>query len=658
MDYRREIDGLRALAVLPVILFHAGFETFSGGFVGVDIFFVISGYLITTIILTELEQGKFSIANFYERRARRILPALFLVMLVCIPFAWVLLSPYELVSFSKSVTAVPLFISNFFFWRDGGYFETAAELKPLLHTWSLAVEEQYYIFFPIFLALCWRYGKKFIFWAVVVTAIFSLALAQVGSSLRPVPNFFLLPTRAWELAIGALVALYVSQKEIVLVALNKQQILSVCGLVFILVSIFTFNSTTPFPSAYGLLPTVGAALLILFAQKDTWVGKLLSSSVFFSVGLISYSAYLWHQPVLAFARYAYPELGAVANLFIIVSIIALSIASWKYVETPFRVKNGFGCRFIFSISIIGSFFFIVFGVISSRTDFDRESTMARELVNSPAIYASNMNERKFIRSRIEYESSAASIIILGSSRTMQIGTHIANNEVLNFGVSGASVEDDVAIWHLASKKFNPKSVLVSGDPWLFNANSGQNRWRTLEFEYNSALRDIGVETQLFNNSVSTNFVGNTYLAKLYNAINLSKIKADDDSPSVLDKKRKDGSHVYNISYANKSRSEVEHGASKFLSYAMSNYSFSKEYQDLFEKFILSISNNREVVLVLSPYHSKLYHLMQSQDRKFLDIENIFKDISVRLGVKLIGSYDPSKVGCDDSEVAVQPPLLG
>lgn len=159
MNYRREIDGLRALAVLPVILFHAGFETFSGGFVGVDVFFVISGYLITTIILSELEQGKFSIANFYERRARRILPALFFVLLVCIPFAWFWLLPSDMIDFSKSLVAVSVFASNIMFWRESGYFDTAAELKPLLHTWSLAVEEQYYVFFPLFLILFWKLGK-------------------------------------------------------------------------------------------------------------------------------------------------------------------------------------------------------------------------------------------------------------------------------------------------------------------------------------------------------------------------------------------------------------------------------------------------------------------------------------------------------------------
>jgi peptidoglycan/LPS O-acetylase OafA/YrhL len=160
MKYRKEIDGLRALAVLPVILFHAGFTTFSGGFVGVDIFFVISGYLITTIIVDEMDKGSFSLLNFYERRARRILPALFFVMLCTLPFAWFWMLPQDLKSFSQSLVAVPLFASNVLFWLTSGYFDTASELKPLLHSWSLAVEEQYYVFFPLFLMLAWKVGKS------------------------------------------------------------------------------------------------------------------------------------------------------------------------------------------------------------------------------------------------------------------------------------------------------------------------------------------------------------------------------------------------------------------------------------------------------------------------------------------------------------------
>ena len=198
MKYRTEIDGLRALAVVPVILFHAGFELFSGGFVGVDIFFVISGYLITSLLIEDIEKDRFSILSFYERRARRILPALFLVMLVCIPLAWTWMLPSQMQEFSHSLIAVCLFVSNILFWRETGYFGAAAEEKPLLHTWSLAVEEQYYVFFPLFLFFFWRFGKSNVFWLVVILTACSLALSEWAWRNAAMANFYLAPTRAWE----------------------------------------------------------------------------------------------------------------------------------------------------------------------------------------------------------------------------------------------------------------------------------------------------------------------------------------------------------------------------------------------------------------------------------------------------------------------------
>jgi peptidoglycan/LPS O-acetylase OafA/YrhL len=208
MNYRKEIDGLRALAVIPVILFHAGFTTFSGGFVGVDVFFVISGFLITSIILKEIEAGTFSILNFYERRARRILPELFLVMLVCLPFAWLWLLPDDIRDFSKSVVKLTEFISNIYFYKQTGYFDTANELKPLLHTWSLAVEEQYYLFFPLLLLITWRFGKLFVFVTLTLILLSSLFYAQYIVYSEPSAAFYLLPSRFWELLVGALVAFY------------------------------------------------------------------------------------------------------------------------------------------------------------------------------------------------------------------------------------------------------------------------------------------------------------------------------------------------------------------------------------------------------------------------------------------------------------------
>ena len=213
MKYRAEIDGLRALAVLPVILFHAGFDQFKGGFVGVDVFFVISGYLITTIIISEMAEDKFDIINFYERRARRILPALFFIMAACVPFAWLWLAPNDLKDFGQSLVAVSTFSSNILFWLESGYFDTASELKPLLHTWSLALEEQYYIFFPIFLLLTWKFGVTWILIFLSIIFFISLGIAQWGAYNSASANFYLLPTRGWELLIGVFAAFYLKHNS-------------------------------------------------------------------------------------------------------------------------------------------------------------------------------------------------------------------------------------------------------------------------------------------------------------------------------------------------------------------------------------------------------------------------------------------------------------
>lgn len=369
MDYRREIDGLRAIAVLPVMLFHADFQTFSGGFVGVDVFFVISGYLITTIILAELQAGKFSIINFYERRARRILPALFVIMLACLPFAWLWLMPQDMKSFSQSLAAVSTFASNILFWRTSGYFESAAELKPLLHTWSLAVEEQYYLFFPIFLMLTWRLGKRWILWLLAAAFVVSLAGAQWYSVVKPEAAFYLLPTRGWELLVGAFIAFYFANGSNRNPAKVLSEVAGVIGIMLIIYAIFVFDKQTPFPSLYTLVPTFGTALILLWATQNTFVGKLLGNKVFVGIGLISYSAYLWHQPLFAFAKHRSLEEPSQALLgFLAIISIVLAYFSWKYVETPFRDKKLFNRKKIFLFGSVGSVFFISVGLAGHFTN--------------------------------------------------------------------------------------------------------------------------------------------------------------------------------------------------------------------------------------------------------------------------------------------------
>jgi peptidoglycan/LPS O-acetylase OafA/YrhL len=363
MQYRPEIDGLRAVAVIPVIFFHAGFNFFSGGFVGVDVFFVISGYLITTIILSELEEDRFSIINFWERRARRILPALFVVLLACLPFAWFWLLPSDMKSFSQSLASIAVFSSNFFFLDTSGYFDTAAELKPLLHTWSLSVEEQCYLIFPVFLILVWRLGKRWTLTLLAIFALVSLALAQWLSTVAPSDAFYLLPTRSWELLIGTFIAFYFSNKNRVHLSKSAGEVGGLAGLALLTYAVFAFDKGTPFPSLYALVPTLGTGLVILCTTQQTAVGKVLSNKVFVGIGLISYSAYLRHQPLFAFARLRNlddaSELLLAALAF---ASIGLAYFSWKDVEQPFRNKHKFDRKHMFLYGAIGSTLFVSIGL--------------------------------------------------------------------------------------------------------------------------------------------------------------------------------------------------------------------------------------------------------------------------------------------------------
>lgn len=337
--YRPEVDGLRALAVIPVILFHAGSEIFAGGFIGVDIFFVISGYLITLILVNDIEKGRFSLVTFYERRARRILPALALVSLLCIPPAWYWMTPGELEHFGGSLAALALFGSNIYFWLTTGYFTPGADELPLLHTWSLGVEEQFYLIFPLLLMAIWRYGPVRT-WRVLLTLLLgSLLLAEWGWRHSEVANYFLLPTRAWELLVGSLLALQQVRRMAGAAPEDggRGGSYALLGLLLLAGSILYFDSGLPHPSLLTLIPIVGVALVIRFASPGNLAGRLLSARPLVALGLVSYSAYLIHQPLFVFARLSLLEPpGPLMMAGLSLLVIPLAWMSWRFVETPFR----------------------------------------------------------------------------------------------------------------------------------------------------------------------------------------------------------------------------------------------------------------------------------------------------------------------------------
>ena len=337
-SYRADIDGVRAVAVMGVILAHAGLGA-PGGFLGVDIFFVISGYLITTILLRDLEAGRYTLRGFYERRARRILPALVLVIACCVPFAVWLLLPDFLENFGQSVFATLFFSNNILLAATSGYWEIESAFKPLLHTWSLGVEEQFYIVFPLVLAFLWRFGRRAQIVTLAVAALVSFGLAEHGWRTYPEASFYLPTSRAWELLAGCLIA-YVPRKP-----RGSDQAVTLACLAALILPLVLFDEHTPSPSVYSSIPVLATAGLILFNRPETLAYRLLALPPLVFIGLISYSAYLWHQPVFAFVRIAsFEPPGQATMVALTVATLALAALSWWFVERPFRDRAAMPLR--------------------------------------------------------------------------------------------------------------------------------------------------------------------------------------------------------------------------------------------------------------------------------------------------------------------------
>ncbi|KQR73415.1 acyltransferase family protein [Rhizobium sp. Leaf341] len=336
MLHRREIDGLRAMAVTAVVLDHAGLPYLPGGFLGVDIFFVISGYLITGIIVRDIEAGRFSMRAFYERRARRILPALLVMLLATIPFAWIWLLPLDFKDYAQSLLASLFSYANIHFATKAGYFAPDAHRVPLLHTWSLAVEEQFYLLFPVFVLLVARKGRGRLVPAMAGLCFLSFIVCLIGVRAFPTVNFYCLTSRAWELLAGGLFSFTGCSRS-----RRVNEAASLAGFALIALSILVPTSQQDWPSFLTLGPVLGTGLLLVFGVERTVMGRLLSWPPFVGLGRVSYSLYLWHQPIFAFARIrsmGEPTLPVMIALSL--AALAVSILSWRYVEQPVRQHIG------------------------------------------------------------------------------------------------------------------------------------------------------------------------------------------------------------------------------------------------------------------------------------------------------------------------------
>lgn len=350
MQYRPDIDGMRAIAVLGVLFYHAGLG-FPGGYIGVDVFFVISGFLITTIILNELRNGKFSLIHFWGKRIRRILPAVSLVVLSIIIAGWFLMPPGDYRRLGEQVLTLILLSANFKFWKENDYFDKAADTNPMLHTWSLSIEEQFYLLLPVILFLLFKYNReKWIYPLLWITIIVSFVTSVYMSYTHPKSNFFLLHTRIWELDVGVLIAYHMPK-----LSRRSADIFSVIGLLGILIPYFIYPEGIKFPGMSALPPVLGAAMLII-AGSQTRIGSELTPSSSYRplvsnilslkplvfIGLISYSLYLWHWPILALQKYlSLDHTQPWIQLLLLASAFVIAWISWRFIEQPFRDRRNF-----------------------------------------------------------------------------------------------------------------------------------------------------------------------------------------------------------------------------------------------------------------------------------------------------------------------------
>lgn len=457
MNYRKEIDGLRAIAIIPVIWSHSGLPLITGGFLGVDVFFVISGFLITSILLKDFESKSFSLLTFYERRARRILPALFAVIAVTsliLPF--ITTNPKFIGDFGASVLSTVLFFSNVYFWQTMGYFGSASELSPMLHTWSLAVEEQFYIFFPLLLMLVYRWGRIALITALLLIAVISLLISEWGATNSPTGNFYLLPSRAWELMAGALATLLFYNQYVIKLRLHYASYLAGTGILLIFISYFLFTPASLHPSSITLIPVLGTVLVLMFSSQDNIVGKVLSLKKLTMIGLISYSLYLWHQPILALMKYSYSvHLTPLQITIAILLSFALSYLSWKFVENPFRNKKRFKNEKIIQYSLLSIFAFCILGLFFKQNihmqkifipheierfeiQMEAENTHLNQVMfddNNCKFWSNEFNNAfisRFKSCSLKYNKA---IFILGGSHGMDLYNAIAMNTSNPFIVS-------------------------------------------------------------------------------------------------------------------------------------------------------------------------------------------------------------------------------
>lgn len=472
MQFRKDINGLRAIAVLPIVFFHVGLNGFDGGFLGVDVFFVISGFLITTNIIKRQANGEFSLLSFYDKRARRIVPALTLTLLITLLLSFVFMLPYDLKEFGQSLVATSFGANNILLYLTSGYWSAAAEFKPLYHTWSLGVEEQYYFIIPIvFIALFKK--QKILVSSVIMFCVVSFVSSYLIENKEF--NFLVILTRFWELCAGSLLAIYIKNNEPI-----KSSFLSLSGLLLIFFSYSSPYYLSDNQALVNLIPILGTSLIVIFTRKDSLVYQVLSQKLIMIIGLSSYSIYLLHQPILAFLRLATEnEVYIYKQLVFSLISIPLGYLSWRFLELPFRDKNNVSNKVFYTL--VASFFIVL---VSSGLLLHKSYGLQNTKLFSRFSYGNNPQryaDRAYSLASNKFSSNDKKMLIIGNSFARDFYNALEENNATN----GFEV---IYLFNYDANKELARSLLKDADLTLWVSSSGMtNRLKDPELLKSKAI---------------------------------------------------------------------------------------------------------------------------------------------------------------------------
>ena len=660
-SYFSELDGLRGVAVILVFSYHLDLPVFAGGWLGVDAFFVISGFLITGIIVSEIGRGDFHYGRFLLKRAQRLLPALALVTVATTFIAWVTFSADQLSRFGDSVVGVSGYFSNFTFMLDDSYFEQSAATTPLLHTWSLAVEEQFYVIFPLLLVAIFTLNKDWIRPVLITLTALSLAAWLYVRQFEVSPtlsdwSFYLLPTRAWEFGVGALLALVSGATGPAGFSAHQAKLgAGVGGGLF--VGALLMGGRSPDQGIPSLLMAVALIFLISFS-RGTGIGRLLSSRLLVGVGALSYGIYLWHFPLIAFSKIltADQKLSAGPALLVALGTLAAALLSLKFVENPIRLSKlrwskatSMVIIFIVSLASLG---FFTRSVNDSNV---AEIQAAGVLAEKPWVYFFDLDERIFQVSRLAMGvPPSVTTVVVGSSRMMQVSSEVAGEPVLNLSVSGASLEDLHALGMGGLRVTGAKRILIGVDPWMLHPDSGQSRWTSIraEYEFWAGILDEGKDFAAVNISdFPSQQIDEPLASRLYRLVAMPMPVPENADPELIAKKAQDGSQIYDVGYVALTESEKVDGFPNIASYSnMEQFVAGEREISALKSLIQYLHNNDvEVVLVLSPYHPDLFLELSASNPAYAEAEWNLRKISADTGVALLGSFDPVQISCVGSQ---------